>query len=380
MSSGKPRRLSVVVVPEWYPSAASPTAGSFIRDQVRAVEPHHDLTVVVDAPGAVKRIREFSADSEAEVVRLERRRSAGPADQLLRAAAFRRFLNSMPRHPDVVHAHVYASGFASVIATFGTGIPLVLSEHNSDFIEGLVRGRSSVPAHAALRGADLVCPVSRVLMQSMKAFEAKATYRVVPNVVDTSPFKLGRKRELTGGRPPRLLSVGIMGRQKGLACLIDAAASVMRSGQELHLELVGDGPLRSDLEAKARKLLPAGSYTFTGELARQEVAERMAQADLYVMPSIVETFGVALVEALAAGLPVVATAVGVAPEIVGPADGVVVAAGDPVALADGIGAALSGLDRFNPAPTGDRLSREFSAETVGDTWDAIYRELAGRSG
>ena len=145
--------------------------------------------------------------------------------------------------------------------------------------------------------------------------------------------------------------------------------------------MVGDGPERDALDARARELGLDGAVRFHGIQARDEVARRMADSDLFVLPSRVETFGVALVEALAAGLPVVATDVGVAGEVVDERSGVLVRAGDAEALAAGIDRALDGLGGFDSAQAAAAVRERYGPEAVARAWDEVYALIiAGRRG
>jgi glycosyltransferase involved in cell wall biosynthesis len=114
------------------------------------------------------------------------------------------------------------------------------------------------------------------------------------------------------GAPLEVVSVGRLAPMKGFSVLLDALAAV----EDVHLTLVGDGPDRPALEAAARRLGVAGAVTFAGALGADEVTELLRHADVFCLPSFAEGVPVVLMEAMASGLPVVATAVMGVPELV----------------------------------------------------------------
>jgi glycosyltransferase involved in cell wall biosynthesis len=134
----------------------------------------------------------------------------------------------------------------------------------------------------------------------------------------------------------RLLFVGPLVPRKGVHLLLEALADP-RLPADLTLQLAGDGPERAALEDQARRAGLAERVRFLG--FRTEVPQLLAEADAFVLPSLLEQQPLALTEAMAAGLPCLATDVGGVADQLGP-DGVVVAAGSAAALADGLLALL----------------------------------------
>jgi glycosyltransferase involved in cell wall biosynthesis len=235
-----------------------------------------------------------------------------------------------------------------------------------------------VLARRVFESADAVCPVSDSLRRAIEPYAPRARMRVVGNVVDTTLFapRAGERGAHDG--PARLLAVALLSDKKGLAVLLDALARRAAAGRPpVSLDVVGDGPERATLDARARDLGLDGAVRFHGLESRDAVARRMAESDLFVLPSRVETFGVALVEALAAGLPVVATDVGVAGEVVDERAGVIVPAGDADALAAGIDRALEGLAGFDPAGSSALVRARYGPDAVAGAWDAVYAAVTG---
>jgi glycosyltransferase involved in cell wall biosynthesis len=142
-----------------------------------------------------------------------------------------------------------------------------------------------------------------------------------------------------------LVFVGRLAPVKGLRVLIEALLARSRTGKDnLRLTIVGDGPERAALEAMAAPL--GAEVRFTGYLSQDEVAEILANADAFVLPSFAEGVPVVLMEALAAGLPVIATRITGVPELVeNGVSGLLCTPGDPEALAAAIEEVAARRDR-----------------------------------
>ncbi len=153
------------------------------------------------------------------------------------------------------------------------------------------------------------------------------------NAFVTAPLGALTQPRSPAAPPWTLLAVGSLEQlYKGLHILLDTAAECLRAGCDLRLVLVGDGRYRPELEAQARSLGLAERVSFRGQLtAGESVRAEMDRADLFVMPSLAEGLPRALVEAMARGLPCLASRVGGIPELL-PAEALV-PPGDRVALA-----------------------------------------------
>jgi glycosyltransferase involved in cell wall biosynthesis len=270
-----------------------------------------------------------------------------------------RAIRAMRWRPEVIHAHVFEAGFPAVLLARRFGARIVVSEHFTAFQRGLVRGMDLRLARFTFRHADLVCPVSEDLRAQLQAVEPRGRYRVVPNVVDTSIFYPGTTRS----GPLRLLNVAALADKKRHADLIDAVA-----GMDAELEIVGDGELRDELVARAGR-----NVRFLGALPPERVAERMRAADVFVLSSEFENLPVVLLEALACGLPVVATDVGGVREVVDESVGALVPPRDVPALRRAIvDVAARSFDRGALAA---RARDRYGMEAIARAWDEIYAAL-----
>ncbi len=135
---------------------------------------------------------------------------------------------------------------------------------------------------------------------------------------------------------PHLVAVGRLVEQKGFALLLAAMAEVTPGLPGLRLTLVGDGPLRGALMAQSARLHLQDHVTFAGWQDESGVRAALAAATALILPSFAEGLPVVVMEAMAAGRPVIATAIAGLPELVAPDAGWLVPAGDAAALADAI--------------------------------------------
>jgi colanic acid/amylovoran biosynthesis glycosyltransferase len=136
--------------------------------------------------------------------------------------------------------------------------------------------------------------------------------------------------------PPRLVAIGRLSEQKGFALLLEAIALARKTVPDLHVELVGDGPLRDSLTAQAKALGVTDLVTFAGWKTEPEVRASLAAGQALILPSFAEGLPMVIMEAFAAGRPAIATSIAGIPELVTPDTGWLVPAGDPERLADAI--------------------------------------------
>jgi glycosyltransferase involved in cell wall biosynthesis len=371
--------MRVLFLTSSYPVPEHPWLGIFVREHARAVAPHAKVAVaLLDRSDDTRTVRVEDADGEFMTVRARypRRPSFLSYVSNIWAAvlAYRR-LRRRGFEPDVIHAHFFLAGVPAVVLGRLFRKPVVVTEQWSVFLPDdpvTLSPAMQRAARFAYERAAVVMPVSTALRDGIRAIGAEANFRIVPNVVDTGVFHPNGTKPARSG-PTRLIGVGSLYDAKGWEHLLDALALVDR---ELHLDLIGDGILRPDLEARAAQLGVADKVTFHGWRPKEEVAERLREADLFVITSQYDSNPCAVIEALASGVPVVATAVGGIPEMVTDGMGLLAEPGDPDSIADAIDTALAQTwDHDAIARTaGDR----YGLARVGADFAAIYDEALTR--
>lgn len=244
-------------------------------------------------------------------------------------------LAALLRHLGAVHLHCHIAMAACTVARLAAplaGVTWSFTLHGPDDLREPVRWRLDDKVAAATFVA-CISDFARAQAMLESAPEHWDKLHVVHCGVE--PARYARPRS---ARPGALLFVGRLAAAKGLPILLDALVIARARRPDLSLTLVGDGPLRADIE---RRVAEAGA-TLLGYRSQEEVAALLASHAALVLPSFAEGVPVVLMEAMAAGLPVVATRVGGVAELVEDGrSGLLVAPGDAEALADAILAALA---------------------------------------
>jgi len=378
------RPLRVLVMPEWYPWPDQPINGTFCREQAHAAALAHDVRVITwrAEERMVKLFSIHQSDEDGVLTyRIRFRRSGVPklgflAKMLgiLTVVARLRFSDSWI--PDVVHAHVFGAGLPAAVVAAVSRAPLVITEHASAVALGHLSPRERAVARRAFRCADIVCPVSEDLGRRLTELAGRTPIVPVPNTVDDELFRL---RSATARSPSpersavKLLTVGNLVQIKGQRHLIQALAELRATGTSARLEVVGEGPLRRELQMQARDLGVEKHLEFHGALSRERVAAMMGLADIFVLPSLWETQGCALIEAMTCGCPSVATDVGGVPEVLDPRAGVLVEPGSPDALVKGILEALGRFADYQPRDLRALAVNRFGYAAISRRWSEVYR-------
>jgi glycosyltransferase involved in cell wall biosynthesis len=384
MDDASTRRLQVLFITQWYPTHERPMDGTFVREHAKAVSIYDDV-VVLHCMGkdTVRRsAQRVEQEIDAELAqgiptyRMWHRPAIMPGGSSWTyvrdvMATYGEIVASGFR-PDLIHAHIYEAGVPAVWLSRRERIPAVITEHSSDF-----PGRRLPPwqvwkARFAFERAHRVLPVSRMLQHAIQAHRIHGRFEVVPNAVDTNLFRpLGAKT--SSEDPKRLLFVGSLRPVKGLSHLLQAAARLRQQRDDWRLDVVGDGAEALAYRSLCTELGLGDRVTFEGARPSAEVASFMQRAHIFVLPSQVETFSVAAAEALACGVPVLATRCGGPEEYLTHETGLTVPAGDVEALWHGLATMLDQLPTYSPVGIADYARRLFSYETVGAQVHGIYQ-------
>ena len=396
--------MRIIVVPAWFPSPRAPLAGIFFAEQTELLAKHAP-TIEVHVFAVPQRRFEVALTRPAEALAVlarwqratkhearavtsnhvvhtfeslawsDRLAHGGLIHEARRMARVARTIEREHGRFDLVHAHVsHPAGFVAAELARILDVPLVVSEHMSPFPFEDMRGADGRPLPdvlSPLTAAARVTAVSRAHAASIARWIDRPI-DVVPNFIDETRFAPGAR---AAAEPFRFLSVGHLVPQKGFDVLLRALAICHAAGQRHHLTVVGRGYEQDALRATARELGLEHSVTWLGAPERSSMPEIYRAADAFVLASRHESFGVVIIEALASGLPVVATRCGGPEEIVTPEVGELAPTEDPAALAD----AMNRLAQrhFDRSAIRRYFETTYAASAVVPRVERLYREVLG---
>jgi len=292
------------------------------------------------------------------------------------------------RHVDVVHVHTAMAPLvtmlrAGVLAAAGRagGARVVVHAHGGLVQLWLTSRRRRALVRAALSCADHVVAVSADGRDAVAAALGASRVSYVMNGVDTRAFSPG---EEPGEErvPPRVVYVGLLSPRKGVLDLLDAARALRARGVPMELWLVGGTPdegATGELEVTSRA---AGLAELLGVREHADMPRMYREADLFCLPSWWEAMPLSVLEAMACGLPVVATSVGDIPiEVEAEVTGLLVPVKSPDALADALERLLvdEDLRRRMGRASRERVEQRFSLDRTVDELDRIFRRLPRRA-
>tara|TARA_R110002072_G_scaffold255129_2_gene413849 strand:- start:2226 stop:3338 length:1113 start_codon:yes stop_codon:yes gene_type:complete len=307
--------MHVLVIPYNYPTKYFSHRAVFVADQVKALRyANHKVNVLGCIPKTLKDILKsksivFGCLSEEKwllsipALRGRYYFNEGLAYKIGKIL-FKRYIK-VEGKPDVIHVHNVTAGKLALWVKKVYSIPFVVTEHSSLMwsTNQLPRKKNEFNSQVYLESH------SNIAVSDTFASHLSSSYQVefncIPNVVNTDFFvpMLDRKNK---SDVIIIASVGNLTANKNHILLIRAISAYILSGGKANVIIVGDGPEKTKLEKEVKLLKLEGVVTLTGCLSRQGVLGVLQQANCFILPSLKETFGVVLIEAMSCGLPVFA--------------------------------------------------------------------------
>lgn len=275
-----------------------------------------------------------------------------------------------PLRIDIVHMH-FGGRSVRWLAHAATGARIVMHLHSR-----ILEPQGQRPVSFSARGVDAVVAVSQAVARRVVDGPARVIYPGVDTPPNRSPAARHRTSpELVLGTAGRLIPL------KGIECLLRAAAALQSEFPGMRVEIAGEGTQRQKLEEAAVQLGLVGRVAFLGWVG--DMQSVLPRWDVFVMPSLEEAFGIAALDAMAAGLPVIASSVGGVVELVVDGEtGWLVPPADVESLAFRLRSLL-----YNPeqrasmgAAAQARVRKHFNLTQMTENFSRLYDELLGESG
>lgn len=384
-------KLRVLFLPKWYPHRYDPMPGLFIQRQAEALTPFCDVAVIYvhpdpDCPNGYE--VDFNEENKVRVLRVYFRTLnlhypiIGKWLNLLRfyRANMKAIRSIRQFSPEIVHAHVLTRmGFIGWKITRKNKIPLIISEHwsryfpeNNVYQKGLHHWITKfiVKKSAAL---ILVSTTLKAAMEDLGIHHARAF--VIPNAVDMDNFS--SRAEIPREKRKTIIHVSCFeDKSKNISQFLSAINSLRLTRQDFICNLVGEGPDHTRMQEYANELGIKDTFiNFTGLKTGSELAELMRNADFLVLSSRYETFATVVVEALTCGIPVVATRVGIVPDVINESNGLIIPPGDEQALVLAIDRMLDECRTFDRETIKAGVGQKFSKEVIGKQLIDIYQSI-----
>ncbi|GAP72483.1 group 1 glycosyl transferase [Candidatus Symbiothrix dinenymphae] len=292
-----------------------------------------------------------------------------------------KYITGKDYSPDIVHVNVLTrTGFIAYLYKKWKGVPYVLTEHWTRYLpqnfgyKGFLRKKIT---ELVVRNASAVMPVSISLQQAMQGNRLhNAHYTVVNNVVDDFFFD---ERVVSHREKKRILHIScFIERAKNVCGMLRAVQALSKQRTDFELIIIGDGPDFDKVTAYARTLdYPPNTVSFVGEQTPHEVANWFGDSDFFVLFSNYETAGVVIAESLASGTPVIATPVGIVPEVIGEFNGYIVDCKDDEMLSEKMNTMLDNYHQYDVESIRKGAIEKFSFKNMGKKIYEIYLRVIG---
>ena len=372
--------MHVLIISHGYPTIKDPQWGCFEKDQAEAlVKMGHRVTVVVVDmrfrpsnqafginhinDGAISAYTYFMLSGKLIPSRMRRfvaeRMMLRLCRKVFRAEGM----------PDVIYAHYMFCIAMLRQVKQKYAIPIVGIEHWSELNKSALPPRLMQSGRTAYALTDRLLAVSPSLQAQMKrhfGVEAEVVYDMVNDV-----FLRPAIREKIA-KPFVWLAVGSLNQGKGYDVLLEAFAQLGGAGQ---LIIIGSGPENERLHAQAERLGIAGRIRFTGMLDKQTIVRLMNESNAFVLPSRGETFGVAYIEAMAMGLPVIATRCGGPEHFVNSDNGLLVDINNVKQLTKAMRQMETTIDKYEPESIRAYVQERFSAKAIAGQLEEIFEKV-----
>lgn len=279
--------------------------------------------------------------------------------------------NKIHGKPDVLHAHFTEMGCITSRLSAKEGIPYVVTEHSSKINQYVIGRDLRDCAIEAYRDAQSVIAVGTSLSNNILKHTGIKSI-VIPNIINTELFFQCKRLKHTGFRLVTTSNLIIL---KRTWQILQALAMINPKEIDYYLTVIGDGPERDTIEYWIKALKLEDRVYVAGYKPREEIASIYEKSDAFIMVSSSETFGVAYVEAMAAGLPVIATRCGGPEDFVNNNNGYLIDVDDISQLSSAITQLYNNENYYKTDDLRQFVKNNYSPEVVAEQLLNVYKSI-----
>ena len=385
--------MHVLVIPSWYPTSLIDVGGSFFREQALALH-RNGCKVGVIYP-QMRSLREwktifkgsYAIENELDEGITTLRHHGMCWFPRMRKCARKQWVNSGMKlykeyvringEPDLIHAHsILNAGVLAGKIKATCNVPYVVTEHSSIFGRNLALKDDLMLAKSVSENSEKNLGVSTKLCSLLDSvINADKKWTFLPNIVNNNFFS--QEILIEEGDKFTFINVALCNENKRQKDIILAFSESFKKYKNVNLVISGDGPELLNLKILASDLGIRDRVEFTGMLSRDQVRQKIAQSSAFVLSSLYETFGVVIIEALALGLPVIATRCGGPESIVRKKDGLLVPVDDLQSLGNAMREVYENWSSYDRHEIRKSCWQRFSEKVIAEKLMKIYLEVVG---
>lgn len=318
----------ILILPSWYSNSYNQLSGIFFKEQAEALVKYgYDVGVISIQEFDVRNILKqkkiaFSSKKSIDngVLTLSVEYHKVPKypkiNLKIKEAIFQRIFKKYIKNnglPDIVHLHSYMVGEFAVWIKEKYNIPYVVTEHFSGFARNTISLKDLDRAKVVFEKSDYNIAVSKQFKDLLQN-KFNSDFNYVPNIVNIDFFNI---KETNKKDTYDFINIAYLDKNKNQDMLIRAFSNIFKNKPKVNLNILGDGSEYSNLDSLIKELNMENQISLYGRVNRDEVKTLLQKSDAFVLSSQYETFGIVLIEAMACGLPVVATKCGGPETIIG---------------------------------------------------------------
>ena len=372
----------------WYPNRVIPNLANFVYRHAKATDLFADICVInACSDPSLSEGYDITVDYEpflaVRIYYVPTRNPLLKAWRIFQAyiRGYRTICNLWGK-PELIHLHtLFPAGIFGWYLYFKEKISFVITEHRAGYMHkgGSYQGFGmKLFTQLTFRWAKYAFPISHSFGEALRGHGLTTNFRVVPNVIDTDFFNLPSlsEKRISDGKF-RFLHIGALSDfQKNQSGIIRAAACLAVNRNDFEVYIVGAGQDSEELIGLSKELKIWGKHIFfKGHLKEDQVVLELKASDGLLMFSNIESQMVVVLEAMACGLPIIATETGGINERVTEQTGILLQIGDEKGLTEAMNYMIDNKDKYDPSVIRQKIVEKCSVQAVGQAISDVYKEV-----